>query len=106
MKDIKHNSVKADVRRGLIKIYKHNMPNSVVVYFDQIALDILSVKEIVFIEKEGQLIVRRPHLETRNAKTIGSRKTISFTSTDRDAILGEYYIEGDGTEDEFLLNLA
>ena len=92
--------------RGLIKIYKHNMQNSVVVYFDQAALDILSVKEIVFIEKQGQLIVKRPHLETRNAKKIGDRKTISFTPNDRDSILGEYYIESDGTEDEFLLNRA
>jgi hypothetical protein len=106
MKDIKNNSVKADVIRGLIKISRHPSSNLMLVYINPIAMKMLGMCEIVFCDKD--LTIKEPNLDTRKTFTINKKySTFTFGAKNKqpEELQGEYELEKvcDG---EFLLNLV
>ena len=90
---------------GLIRIYTSvRRPNCVTVYFNQCALDIIGVKEIVVKERDGELFISRPTMETKKTLRFSTTRIISFSVKDAKALVGNYYIERDDNADEYLLN--
>jgi len=91
--------------KGLIFIYKGGTLNSNIVVFNNSSINLLNCKEIILFEQNDLLIIKRPCLDDNKFQKISKRQSITFTPkhNDRNLIVGEYYIEGNINDDEFIL---
>ena len=78
--------------QGVIRIRKNGNPTRLIADFSPKAIEIFGTREIILIEREGCLFIRKPTLDSKKVSIISKNNHFGFTSENYENLIGEYLI--------------